>query len=299
MKKIILNGCSWIAGDEIVWEQFLNHKGLDKNDPAYGWNITSNSSSNFGVLLDEYRKSYRPMFNQRGMLANKLNTEIIDLSEDGNSNDNICMTTINQVLSIHKENRHNYHIIVGWTVRERKLLFISGSTWENIHVNHVEKTSPKWNQLKNRIIGNIVEDTDNDWYLNYFKNVILLESFLKTQNISYTFYRSLGSIDDFYDHNHAGIKDMFKVNLKGVIGNHIRLNNLLPTVIDSNNWLTFGDPQNDQHASIASDSWTQYMIKTFQWQWYIKKDNRHPNLQATKMLVDIIKNHILNNNLLS
>ena len=51
-------------------------------------------------------------------------------------------------------------------------------------------------ELKNYIISTIVNGYDEDFYLNYIKNVVMLESFLKLNNCTYTFYRSLGWNND-------------------------------------------------------------------------------------------------------
>jgi hypothetical protein len=295
MKTIILNGCSWVAGDGIQWEQFLQENGYDVNDPELSWKYEGKRPALNEKLCKEYRL-WRPQFNQGGMLKNELKTEVIDLSQDGNSNDNICMTTINQVLSIPVEDRHNYHVIVGWTIKERKLLHIKDWHWYNVHIAHVEQQSEKWEIHKPRIIGAILEETKHDWYLNYIKNVMFLETFLKLNKVSYTFYRSLGSTDEFYELDSKKVYNSFKINLTEVSDKNIILNNLLPSISDSANWLTFFEEE--KHNSLASHSWTRYMQKTFTWQWHISADNKHPNIKATTMLVDIIKNHLIKNNLL-
>ena len=299
MKKIILNGCSWVAGDEILWEQFLQEKGEDINDPELKWVYSGTRPKHNAALSKEYR-IYRYQYNQGGMLKNKLKTEVIDLAQDGNSNDNICMSTINEILNIPVEDRHNYHVIIGWTIKERKLLFLKEhGYWDNVHIAHVDQNSTKWSPLKSRIIGTIIDETDNDWYINYVKNIMLLENFLKLNKMSYTFYRSLGSTDEFYDHDENKIYNLSKINLTITTDKAIKLNNILPSVItDSTYWLTFFNEE--QHKSLASHSWTRYMQKTFQpeWQWYISAENRHPNIKATTILVDILKNHLITNNLL-
>jgi hypothetical protein len=185
---------------------------------------------------------------------------------------------------------------VGWTIKERKLLHIKDWHWYNVHIAHVEQQSEKWEIHKPRIIGAILEETKHDWYLNYIKNVMFLETFLKLNKVSYTFYRSLGSTDEFYELDSKKVYNSFKINLTEVSDKNIILNNLLPSISDSANWLTFFEEE--KHNSLASHSWTRYMQKTFTWQWHISADNKHPNIKATTMLVDIIKNHLIKNNLL-
>ena len=295
MKKIILNGCSWVAGDGILWDRFLQEKEEDINDPELSWSYIGVRSPRNVSLCKEYR-IYRYQFNQGGMLKNELKTEVIDLAQDGNSNDNICMSTVNHILSIPLEDRPNYHVIVGWTVKERKLLYIR-NVWYNVSTWHIKQNWEPWGPVKSRITGAIIEETDNDWYLNYIKNIMFLETFLKSHKMSYTFYRSLGSTDEFYDLDSDKKYNSFKMSLRGTPGHHIQLDNLLPSVSDDVNWLTFFEQE--QHKGLASHSWTKYMEKTFKdWQWFISTDNAHPNLKATTLLVDIIKNHLIKNNLL-
>jgi len=301
MKKIILNGCSWIAGDELVWHQYLNEIGRDVNDPTLQWK-NNLFTVDFVSVQEQYRTVYRKKYNQGGMLAKELGTEVIDISDDGNSNDNIALSTINEVLSIPEEERQNYHVIVGWTLKERKLMYLD-DYWRNVHISHctggkLSKTS-YWDKYQSRFNGAFLEETDNDWYLNYFKNVILLESFLKSQNITFTFYRSLGKKSDFYDPDTDEKKNIFKVDLrneKSYPQKNIKLGNFTPDAIDKSNWLTFLD---DNDLTLAQQSWTEYMKQNLKFKWRLSDSNTHPNLNAIKELVLIIKEHLLSKNLLS
>lgn len=297
MKKIILNGCSWVAGDEILWAQFLIENNQNPDSPDMQWNNDKHTLI-FKELQNKYRTLYRGERNQGGMLSKELNTEVIDLSQDGNSNDNIALSTISKILTISKENRHNYHVIVGWTVKERRLLHID-NCWENVHISHCNKETGNWPKWRQRLAAVMLEETDADWYINYFKNLIMLENFLKINNVTYTFYRSLGSKNEFYNFSINKQRDVFKIKLFNNLPQHsqIRLESLTPESIDSSNWLTFYE--HDKDIGLASDSWTKYMQKEFDFQWYIREDNRHPNLTATQKLVEIIKDHLLKNNLLN
>ena len=108
----------------------------------------------------------------------------------------------------------------------------------------------------------------------------------------------MGSTDEFYDFDANKIYNQPKMDISKVTDQKTQLHNLLPSLSDSTNWLTFFEEE--YHKNLASQSWTMYMQKTFQptWQWYISDSNRHPNLKATTILVDIIKNHLIKNNLL-
>ena len=288
MKKIILNGCSFIAGDELVWEQYLKELGKDVNDNELIWN--NPTPTPYYLALQQDYRIYRKMYNQGAILSKELGTEVIDISDDGNSNDNIALTTINQVLSIPEEDRKNYHAIIGWTRKERKLMHLN-DRWLNVHTSHCINTSEYWSKFKHRLIGAILEETDSDWYINYFKNVMLLESFLKSQKITFTFYRSLGTCKEFYNED---ILDEFLINLTGQ--SNIRLNNLTPYIFDSSNWLTF--MEEDKDTGMASHSWGEYISYKIDIDWQITNTNRHPNLPAIKLLVSIIKEHLLSKNIL-
>jgi hypothetical protein len=178
--------------------------------------------------------------------------------------------------------------------------------WENVHISHFSKEAGNWPKWQQRLLGSLVEETDNDWYLNYFKNVLLLENFLKNQKMTYTFYRSLGSKDEFYNYSVNKNKNVLKAILtprkdddhQSFPRRKIRLESLTPDAIDNTNWLTFFEEDNQQGAT--SNSWTKYMQHTFEptCRWYISETNRHPNATATQKLVDIIKAYLLKHNLL-
>lgn len=281
MKKIILNGCSWVAGDEIVWDKFCIEKGL--GNLSY---YSTVNESHLNNLRSEYRTSFRPKFNQAGILSNILNTEVIDLSRDGNSNDSISMTTINYLLGIPRDERKNYHVIIAWSILTRKLLYLKHSGgWDCVHLNNLYH---KDHETKMRIINSLTSNEPPDWYLNYFINVFLLQNYLELNNITYTFYRSLGNKGEFF--NEKG----FMVDLYNNL--QVNIQNLTPQSIDNSNWLTFNE---NEDLGFVSDSWTEYCYKHFGNTWYIRDDNKHPTLNCTTLLCEKIKNYLIEKNLLS
>jgi hypothetical protein len=281
MKQIILNGCSWVAGDEIVWDKFCDEYNLGQVD--------------YLTFYSRYA-NYRKKYNQGSMLADRLGTNVIDLSLDGNSNDGITLGTISYINTIPFEERKNYHIIIGWTSLERKLLYLD--KWENCHLA-LYTQGDNWLKWKDRFAGSIIEETDNDWYMNYYKNVLLLESYAKVNNISYTFYRSLGSYDQFFytSDKNPGKPKLYFTSKEPKLFN-VNLHNLLPESIDKLNWMVFFDK--DKDIPLCSDSWTSFMHVNFPHsEWIISEHNMHPNLRFTSMLVDKLCEYMKERNCLN
>jgi len=290
MKKIILNGCSWVAGDEIAWDLFCYEKNLIDEDYKTFNDRYHNTPTK--SLYTEYKEVFRKNYCQAAYLEKYLNTEVVDLSSDGNSNDTICISTINYILGIPAEERKNYHVIIGWTLLQRLLMFLQPH-WENIHVSHVD--SKRLAKFKDRIMNTVIIPFNEDWYLNYVKNVLLLENFLFANNITFTFYRSLGTHSEICHKNF--VNDLaLKIKLPDELHSGIRLSNLTPSKLSSNNWLTFY-PEH-QNFGICSDSWTRYMEEHFTGQWMISTKNKHPNRKFTEKLSKIISDFIINQGVL-
>ena len=105
MKKIIFNGCSFVAGDALVWDQYIKLKGL-KN---LSWEYYSSTKVSDDVIqiLQDYKNNYRKFRNLPAFLGKFLKTEVIDISEDGHSNDGISFSTIQTLLDIPEKERKN------------------------------------------------------------------------------------------------------------------------------------------------------------------------------------------------
>jgi hypothetical protein len=135
--------------------------------------------------------------------------------------------------------------------------------------------------------------------MNYYKNVLLLESYAKVNNISYTFYRSLGSYDQFFytSDKNPGKPKLYFTSKEPKLFN-VNLHNLLPESIDKLNWMVFFDK--DKDIPLCSDSWTSFMLVNFSnWEWIISEHNKHPNLQFTSMLVDKLCEYMKERNCLN
>ena len=283
MKKIILNGCSWVAGDEIAWDLFCIENNL------VGEDFYEFVTKDFAGVLSQYRYVFRPYHNLRSMLAQRLHTDVIDLSADGNSNDGMTINTMNYLLGLPKEERKNFHVIIGWTILQRKALFLDDH-WKSLHVGHYGEE--KYKKHEDRLLGAIVLDNNEDWYLNYFRNVMMLESFLKKENITFTFYRSLGSHSQFY--NNSKLKISLK-NTPNPKKDPFSLENFTYSSLDKDSWLSF---YNDDEFTLTCESWTTYM-QEFIPNWQVNQKNKHPGRLAMNQLADRMSQFIQQRNLLS
>ena len=102
MDKILLfNGCSFTAGDGLAWDQFcqdFSWRDLVITRSAIKNNKISDKEA--VALYVEYVKNFRPKKNLAALCSEVLETTKIDLSLDGNSNDNITLSTINYLMRL-------------------------------------------------------------------------------------------------------------------------------------------------------------------------------------------------------
>jgi hypothetical protein len=284
MKRILLNGCSMVAGDEIAWKRFCIEYQLDIDWYAI---LDDRQYSKYFLM---YKRDFRPKYNQQGMMSQKLKTDVVSLAMDGNSCDNIALSTINYLLSLTKEERQSYHVVIGWTCVTRKLHY-NGIVWKNMLVS---RSFDRHNDnVKNWMRYNIIETTTEEWYINYLRNILFLQNFLESNNITYTFYRSLRDIEFFHG---PKLKDTIKLNNKDNMGN-INLDSLY-LGINNDNWLTFFDEKENYPA--FGRSWTCYLnhIYKVDTEWKISEINNHPNEIATSQLVEILSNYLISKKLL-
>jgi len=280
MKKLLINGCSFVAGDAIVWHEYRMSLGQEyASVPWETASVTHNS------LYQQYRHEYRPKFNMGAKLIENLGwTDKVDLSDDGSSNDMISMKTIAYLLSIPEEERQQFHVCVGWTSVMRLMKYVkTANVYANLHINHFGQTDhPMVKELHNYIRYCLVEAYDEDFSMNYIKNVILLESFLRSNNITYTFFRSLGTQHDFK----RGDFDVFN--------EHNSKNSRLAKdgISDIKNWYKFYDNRDKaDYDPIYGVSWCDSTV--------LRKPNMllpapsgHPNLNAVIDLAGSLSNFI-------
>ncbi len=262
MKKLLFNGCSYTAGDELVWDTYC------KEELGYvvKWSNWNGAGKNVDYTIYNGYKVYRKQFNLGGQCALLCGTETIELAEDGYSNAGIAITTINYLLSLTPDERKNIHVCIGWTVAERRLVWKNDDTgFINVHHQHIEL--PGREDLYSFIRGAIIDRSDFDHLLDYVSQVMLLENFLKANGITYTFWRSLGIITE-------PIKTF---NLTLSINDKISNNE---------NWIKFND---DYKLVINGNAWSHYMdIDNF-----ISEKNKHPNLKTVTDFSTKIADHIL------
>jgi hypothetical protein len=258
MKKLIFNGCSFMAGDEIVWEQYQK----EFNKETVPWFSKENQSL---ALTDiEFRNNYieyRKNFNLPAMVSRNLECEWFDLSRDGKSNEAIAMETITHINTIDKEERKNYHVIIGWSSLSRVMKYSKATKhFIDLTAGHYDGSpDPVKVSLKDYIKAVILGGDDEDHIANYIRNIMLLENYLIVNNISYTFYR--GVDDALYNFKTVGPFDQ-------------KFNSTLQVNDCTNhaNWYKFVD---NHRTPINSIGWSS-VNKPHMW---ITPNNPHPSLE--------------------
>lgn len=283
MKKILCNGCSFVAGDALVWDKYLKENNLDGLEDWIKLKIkikNENASKFEEFHFNQYRMLYRKKYNLTAMIANKLNTSSVDLSEDGNSNDAITLTTILYLLNVLPENRSKYHVIIGWTALPRRLkysdLYKKFVSLNNNFLVHLNGDNKMYSELK-EYTTTMMSLYHEDHYLNYITNIMLLENFLKSNNCTYTFYRSLGTLTEgnLRLWPLANIESMTQ-DLKKIISN-------------DNNWLSFDKGK----LSIDSESFGEkYILGEKNKTNRLADNNPHPTYFMTEFLAEQLVNFI-------
>ena len=118
-KKLLFSGCSFVAGDELVWDKFCEYSLL-RNPKEYTWDDFHKDN----VLFAEYHSKYveyRKNFNVASQVGNIFDRPVIDLSKDGNGNTRIALSVIKTFSEMDPEESKNFHVCVGWTVPARRL----------------------------------------------------------------------------------------------------------------------------------------------------------------------------------
>jgi hypothetical protein len=272
MKRLLVNGCSFLAGDGIVWENYLNQFG-HKN---VKWHTSSQTHNH---LYIDYRYNYRPQHNFASQLAGKLSCDrTVDLSDDGNSNDMIAMKTISFLLGKSPEERKQFHVCIGWSSVLRIMKYNKDSgVYINLHNNHMD--DPRMDHLSNYIKHALIEANDEDHAMNYVKNILLLENFLKANGMTYTFFRSLGTQHDFMKRQFAPFNE------------HHPFDNFqtsrLPKdkISDPKNWYKFVDSRDpNEYHPMYSISWCDSTVIRIPGM--LLPENGHPNCTAVSALTN-------------
>lgn len=286
MKKIIFNGCSFMAGDEIAWEQYRKEVGNGLTWEQF-CSIDYVKTDADNTYWNNYQFNYKRNYNLPQFVINSLGLSVdnkIDISTDGKSNDMISISTINYILGIPPEDRKNYHVVIGWTSIYRVMKYTSKyKTFTNLNVCHMTDPVPGTAEFKEYISAVIINADTEDIAMNYFKNVLLLENFLLANNITYTFYRAIGTALECVMREHRFDP--------GYIIGALQLDN----ISNFNNWIKF---YNTDTTPIIGESWSSFRLNGQSNNW-IRQGNKHPNMATAIEMANIIKDKILEQQILN
>ena len=187
-KLLVTNGCSWVYGDK------LKNPKMD----------------NFATTLAKNCKF----------------KEIQNLSMKKGSNARISRVTIHWLLE-HQSEWDDMFVLVGWTGAVDRPEFFSPFQTKWVAVNNWSiKADHYCKTTEERRESNMAKAYyEQHWselgsFQDYFNNVILLQNFLKSNNIDYYFFRSF-AFEDPYTHQHYGYSGLLQSGLevlKGKLG---------------------------------------------------------------------------------
>jgi len=269
-KKFLFSGCSFTAGDELVWDKYCKDILLLTNPIEYTWDYSHKEYEVFATHYPNYEE-YRKKFNIPGQVGNAFNKSVIDISVDGNSNTEIALSVIKKILEKTPEETENFHVCVGWTsVLRRFKWFKKQGKFVTAHTSHY--TINKFSEIHPYIKEAMVNVSVYDHNLQFISDVMLLENFLKARGISYTFWLSLCGMHG------DGVEDL-KEKLFPVVP--------IEKISDRDNWILFNEAD---EIPMLGTSWTdQMLITTDPW---VSSTNRHPNLKSATIMAQRIIDHI-------
>jgi hypothetical protein len=264
IQKLLINGCSMIAGDAITWDMHHPDIDWDEHIKVTGKKHNIYSSQEIEDMRIEYSFKLRLLDNLSGQLNKITGLPVTDLSVDGNSNQNICMTTISFLSKLSVEERKNYHVCIGWTEPSRR---IKWNTEINEFINL--NMHSKYYLYEDYIKEVMLKAHKMDDLMNYFHNVIALQSYLQLNNITYTFWNSLPPIKNVTNFN--------------IDPNIIQYPSDL--LFNKKDWLLFNYTEQPWH----DDCWLSHINKPTYW---ISIKNAHPNLETVIEFSKKLATHI-------
>jgi len=202
IRKLVVNGCSWTAGNELEqdpeFDKLISVNGLSKldaNDPM-NWTLVDVD----GNPVASYDSLYN-MLNWAGYLKDKLGAEeLVNLSTGGGSNTRILRTTIDYVMSLTPEQCSETMIVIGWTVSERDEIH-AGGAWQRWNATQpFAMTVDRLLMTDDALIEKISKiQEDYILYINsdyasvkrYFQQTYLLANLLENLGIKYFFFNAL------------------------------------------------------------------------------------------------------------
>jgi hypothetical protein len=115
------------------------------------------------------------------------------------------------------------------------------------------------------ILEEIINNTDLDHLFHYIRDFMLLENFLKANEITYTFWRALGRNEG---------QDLYRLS------NASHTLQLTDEISDNNCWISFDDVETQ---ICFGKSWVDCIDLTTD---VISNENKHPNLMAVIALAN-------------
>lgn len=202
IKRLVVNGCSWSAGNELEhspeFMTMIQADGLHKQAPQdyNNWNLLD-SNNNVVSTFDRYYDK----LNWAGYLKEKLSIpELVNLSTGGGSNTRILRTTIDYVMALPEAHRSETLIAIGWTVSERTEIYV-GNNWQRWNATQQFSTTVDRLLLNDdkliKRLDKFQEDhiayvhSDYEAVHRYFQQCYLLSNLLDNLKIPYVFFNAL------------------------------------------------------------------------------------------------------------
>jgi hypothetical protein len=278
MKTLLFAGSSLFAGDAIVWNQYCDEYGLTNREypPTYIDIQGEKNSVN-------YHWMYKRKFNLASQCSKILNTAFSDISVDGFSNTRIALNTVKYVSALTEEECKHLHVVIGWDDVGRIIKYHNTrNEFMDLSVWWIDQDPWTTNFLSTFYRYS----HDHDFLLEYMESIILVESYLKSKNITYTFMRGNGSklplptypykekYDEFKKEfpktdDHDRMYDMFEFTKS------THFNPIIDNFTDNRRWYVF----DEESPGWNGDSWIQYLYRTNP-KFYISEQNHHPNLET-------------------
>lgn len=266
--KLYFNGCSFVHGDDLVWDYSKNPSSLNLLE-----------DSKYLVELTKHRLSSR--------VATKLGIkDVIDEAERGASNQIIAFKTLEFFHFIPKEQRKDYIACIGWTAAPR-LTFV---TEPYLNLETIDITIlPMWiENMQKRAKGqNVVSEflrliepmhkpfvlatNEHYWFKEHIQQILMLQQFFEANEMKYVFWNS---IDNVWSN-----ELWFKT---------------LNQMIDWNAWIDFQygleNKNTRQKKHLYEHSWGD---RYYEQKW--KTKSNHPNHASVEVMSTLITEHLKKN----
>lgn len=175
IKLLLCDGDSWTAGDVINPEL----KTTWVNDPT--------------------NDSYRLPKVWPHILGKSLNTEVLNISQAGSSNDGIVRRTLDNINDYLEQgnNPEELFVVIGWSSPERKDFYYRNpqnkhnSHWETLYPNQLDQSFDYDKNLKSFYEKYIINFWNPEEYISrYIQQILFLHYFLSSYNIRHKFFNA-------------------------------------------------------------------------------------------------------------